>query len=250
MSSGRPLAAIIVGSGLAEALAPFPIVKSTPYHEIDGMPIPTVKGHGGMLYEVIIENRPVLVFSGRSHAYEGVGTSAVLAPIHEARRRGVGSLILTNAVGGLHPLLQIGDIVLAADVIDLTFKGPVVSELPPTPVNQIIDPIWRTRIEQIASERSIPYKDGTYLQVLGPSYETRAEIRMARRLGADVIGMSTAREAKAAAALGLKVCTLSVVTNRLSDVRTPVLDHHDVVDAGRAAAGTLSKMLSTAIFAL
>lgn len=250
MSLGQPKAAIIVGSGLAEALTPFPILKSTPFHEIDGMPIPTVRGHGGVLNEVRIEDRSVLVFSGRSHLYEGMGMSAVLAPIHEARRRGVDALILTNAVGGLHPLLQVGDIVLASDIIDLTFKGQVVSEPPPSTMHRIFDPVWRARIERTAGERSIPYKEGTYLQVLGPSYETRAEIRMAKRLGADVIGMSTAREAKAAAALGLRVCTLSVVTNRLSDVRTPPLDHHDVVDAGKAAAGTLSKMLSTAIFAL
>lgn len=239
-----------MGSGLAEALAPFPVLKSTPYQEIDGLPVPTVKGHGGMLYEVMIEDRRVLVFSGRSHLYEGVGLDAVVAPIHEARRRGADSLILTNAVGGLNPLLQIGDIVLASDVIDLTFMGPVLTDLPPKTWREAIDPAWRARIERSASERSISFKEGTYLQVLGPSYETRAEIRMARRIGADIIGMSTAREVKVAAGLGMRVCTLSVVTNRLSDVRTPVLDHHDVVDAGKGAAGTLSKMLSTAIFAL
>lgn len=214
------------------------------------MPLPTVKGHGGMLHEVSIGERPVLVFSGRSHLYEGVGMRAVLAPIHEAHRRGIDSLILTNAVGGLNPLLQVGEIVLVSDVIDLTLQGPMITNMPPTTPSSIIDPMWRARIKRSAAERSVPFREGTYLQVLGPSYETKAEIRMARRLGADVIGMSTAREAKVAASLGLRVCTLSVVTNRLSDVRTPVLDHHDVVDAGKAAAGTLSKMLSTAIFAL
>jgi purine-nucleoside phosphorylase len=159
-------------------------------------------------------------------------------------------MIFTNAVGGLSPRLAIGDVMLVSEVIDLTFQGDLGIHMPPSRQSDVIDRQWRELIRSTATMRSIRFEEGTYLQVLGPSYETRAEIRMARRFHADVIGMSTAREAKAAAAFGLRVCTLSVVTNRLSDVRTPTLDHAEVVDAGKRAAPVLHNMLSTAIFAL
>lgn len=250
MVTKPPVAAIIIGSGLADAVGAFPRRWSLPYAEIPGMPIPSVKGHGGTLHEVDVEGKHVLVFEGRSHLYEGVGTDAVLAPIYEARRRGVHHMIFTNAVGGLSPRLAIGDVMLVSEVIDLTFQGDLGIHMPPSRQSDVIDRQWRELIRSTATMRSIRFEEGTYLQVLGPSYETRAEIRMARRFHADVIGMSTAREAKAAAAFGMRVCTLSVVTNRLSDVRTPTLDHAEVVDAGKRAAPVLHNMLSTAIFAL
>lgn len=250
MMSTTPVAAIVIGSGLADAVRPFPVLRSTPYAEISGLPIPSVKGHGGTLDEVVIEGQPVAVFVGRSHLYEGISHDDLTAPIREMQRRGIHHLVLTNAVGGLHPLFEIGDVVLVQDVIDLTFRGPIGSVTPISNDRDVIHRGWRERIRTTSIDRGLPFREGVYMQVLGPSYETRSEIRMARRLGADVIGMSTAREAKIAASLGMSVCALSVVTNRLSDVSTPVLNHQHVVDAGMAAAPTLSKILSTTIFAL
>lgn len=195
------------------------------------MPLPAVGSHQGCIRKLQIAGREVLVFCGRIHGYEGYSQQQLLRLVHVAHEMGVKRLVVTNAAGGLNPMLEVGDVVALNNV---AIKNSSSLE-------------WHKRWVQGAWAQSCRFNEGSYVQVLGPSYETRAEIGMYRQMGYDVIGMSTMNEAKEAQKLGITTVACSLVTNKLSRYERRVLDHHDVVIAAEQSAERLRCVLETAI---
>jgi len=180
----------------------------------------------------------VLLFLGRTHLYEGRGVQAVAHAVRTAAAAGVRTVVLTNAAGGLNPEHRIGQAVLISDHLNLTATSPLVGP-------DFVDctDLYSRRLRSLARRLDPSLTEGVYAALPGPHYETPAEIRMLRALGADLVGMSTALEAIAAKAAGLEVLGLSMVTNAAAGLTGQPLDHGDVLASGREAAGRLGKFL-------
>ena len=240
-----PRTAIIAGSGISESFAPYPIVQRIPFAQLPGLPSSDVKGHPGELLLLDVHGTHALAFLGRSHLYEGLSVQDCCSAVQWCADVGVERILFTNASGGLHPQLHIGDILLCTDVLNFTNKRAVVGN----GAVRLIDQMWTSAIIHDATNNGVKCQQGTYVQVTGPSYETRAEIRMLRKMGAHVVGMSTVLEAMKAAELGLGVSIASVVTNVLSDTTPHILTHDDVLSAGRSNTQRLQTIFHSAIFA-
>jgi purine-nucleoside phosphorylase len=242
-------AAIILGSGLAGC---FDAGALEPIGSIEGT---SVAGHCGELALWRVGERAHLVALGRRHVYEGVAPEELVRTVAIAARHGARHLIVTNAAGGLSPRLRVGDIMLMTglNAILLAHRMPLLRfGGPPRRSKDVGGPFERERLDAVADEalaRGMRLRQGTYAAVLGPSYETRAEIGMLRRMGADAVGMSTAPEYAAAARLGLTVTGLSLITNTLSDTARLRLDHAEVVDAGARAARMMRIAIDAAVAA-
>lgn len=238
--------AIVLGSGWAAAADEL----GSPTFEagIESIPhftAPIVSGHAGRIRSLVIEGRRVLVFLGRTHLYEGLGTEPVVHAVRTAAACGVHSIIVTNAAGSLRPEWGIGTAVMLSDQINLTGESPLMG---PRFVSMIdaYSPRLRETVKRIFP--STP--EGVYAQLRGPMYETPAEIHMLRTLGADLVGMSTALETIAARSVNLEVLGLSLVTNLAAGITGEALDHAEVLAAGQASAGRLGRMLAEIIRAL
>jgi len=240
--------AIVAGSGIANAIPDDAVVAHQPIGDFLGTTAPTVAGHGSDVVTVDVDGRTALIALGRQHLYEGASSADVCRFVDVVADLGYTHLLLTNAAGGLHPLARVGDLVLGSDLINATNRKPPTH--PEQRITHLLDPDWGERIEARARDLGIRLQRGVYVSVLGPSYETRAEIRMYRKMGADVIGMSTVLEAHHARSRGMSVATLSLVSNVLSDVDTPPIDHAHVVEAGRQGAQALWTAMKSAIFTL
>jgi len=238
--------AVVLGSGWAAAADEL----GSPDFEaaLDSVPhftAPVVSGHSGRVRSVRIAGRRVLVFLGRTHLYEGHGTEAVTLAVRAAAACGVSSIILTNAAGSLRPDWSIGTAVLISDQLNLTGASPLVG-----PQFVSMGDAYSPRLRTIVQERFPSTPEGVYAQLRGPMYETPAEIRMLRTLGADLVGMSTALETIAARALDLEVLGLSLITNLAAGMTGDALDHAEVLAAGEASAGRLGRMLAEIISAI
>lgn len=241
-----PSIAVIAGSGLAAAIPNECVVDRCPMSEIPGLPSIHVAGHQSDLVIVEIEGRRAVIALGRTHLYEGYSPTAITSMTQTMAARGCTHLLLTNAAGGLHPSLHVGDVVVVRDLLNATGR-----ELPPTGMyrtTDIIDQQWSAAIVQQGVADGILLQSGIYVSVLGPSYETRAEVHMYRRMGASVIGMSTVLEAECAQRNQMRVGVLSLVTNVLSDTHIHQLDHQHVVEAGKQGAQRLWSTMKAAIF--
>lgn len=237
---------IVAGSGIAGALEGFEVVMDIDLEEHTDMPLPRVGGHSPRLQIIRDGDRSALVWLGRVHAYEGYSTVDTCLPTSVMHAIGVTNVLYTNAAGALSPDLRTGDLVLASDLLDDMRRVPPVRSSEST--GSVLSETWTSAMFSRALDTGLELQRGTYLSVLGPSYETRAEIHMFRSLHADVIGMSTVPEATCASILGMRVAVLSVVTNALSDIATPILSHEEVVGAGADASQRLAKAIKTAIF--
>ena len=231
--------AVVMGSGWAPAADAFgPASASVAIGELPGFAAPTAVGHGGEVRSVQVGERRVLLFLGRTHLYEGRGVEPVVHAVRTAAAAGVKTLILTNAAGGVNPDYGVGQPVLLSDHINLTATSPLVG------ANFVdLTDLYSSRLRALAREIDPSLPEGVYAAFPGPHYETPAEIRMCRTLGADVVGMSTALEAIAAHALGVEVMALSLVTNAAAGVTGEKLDGDEVIAAGKAAAGKLGQFL-------
>lgn len=239
-------AAVISGSGFSSATDVGTILDSVPYSLIDGLPISTVVGHGSQVVLLDTVYGHVLVFTGRAHAYEGHRPSVCASHAALAINLGCKNIIMTNACGGLDPALETGAIVLPTDVINRS--GRMIAPGKSTSID-IIDEDWvRTSTEQCWANGSL-VRNGTYIQVLGPSYETRAEIRMMRQTGSHTIGMSSAVEAAWAASHGARICIVSLVTNTLSDTIIQSVCHSHVVHAAHEAQEKIPPVLRAVLAA-
>ncbi|MCX6139999.1 MAG: purine-nucleoside phosphorylase [Candidatus Kapabacteria bacterium] len=236
-------AAIIAGSGFSSIIEVGKVIDRIPYSLLPGLPQSTISGHGS---ELLLASTPyglTIIFTGRSHAYEGHKPSACASHAALALEVGVQNLIMTNACGGLHPRLNVGDVVIPTDVMNMTFRA---LRSPARNHSEVVDRGWALRSTSQCWVDGIPARNGTLVQVLGPSFETRAEIGMMRRCGADVIGMSTVVESAWASGAGARVSVLSLVTNTLTDTHQQSVTHLQVMDT----ASTSGKRVSQALLSI
>lgn len=234
---------VVLGSGwtpAVEELAPVGIDLSV--SEITGFTPPSVLGHAGILRSCEINGLKVLLQMGRTHYYEGKGVEAVVHGVRTAAATGVKTIILTNASGGLPLAWRAGTAVLISDHINLTGATPLTG-------SRFLDlsQVYSKRLRDVAREINPKLPEGVYAQFQGPQYETPAEVRMARTLGADLVGMSTALEAIAAKEAGCEVLGISLVTNPGAGLSDVLLDHEDVLATAKAAAGEMGKLLRRVI---
>lgn len=244
----RPEVAIVLGSGLGPLARRVGDPVRIPYAEIPGFPGTTVVGHDGELVAGTFGGRPVLVQSGRFHLYEGHPTSVAVLPIRMLSALGVRTLILTNAAGGIRRTFARGALMMIADHINLTFRNPLTGPVYPgderfPDMSDPYDSALRGLAREVARERGIRLEEGVYLQLLGPSYETAAEIRMAERMGADAVGMSTAIEVIAARARGMRCLAFSAITNPAAGTTAERLNHLEVMEVAKRVAGDLERLV-------
>ena len=236
---GQHDVAVVMGSGWAPAADAFGEAQaSVAIGDLPGFAAPTAVGHGGEIRSVRVGDRKVLLFLGRTHLYEGRGVEPVVHGVRTAAAAGVRTVVLTNAAGGLRPEHRVGQPVVIADHLNLTARSPLVG------ANFVdLTTLYSPRLRELARELDPSLTEGVYAALPGPHYETPAEIRMLRTMGADLVGMSTALEAIAARAAGLEVFGLSLVTNAAAGITGEALDGEEVIAAGKAAATGLGEFL-------
>jgi purine-nucleoside phosphorylase len=245
----RPELALVLGSGLGDLADRLEQSRRLPYDTIPGFAVPGVPGHRGELVAGRLASRRILVQSGRFHAYEGHAAEAVALPVRVFADLGVKTLLLTNAAGGIGARLRAGSLMLLADHLNLSFANPLfgpvrTGDLRFPDMSAPYDPDLRRTALAVAREQGISLVEGTYAGVSGPSYETPAEIRMLRRLGADAVGMSTVLEVVAARAAGMRCLAISIITNLAAGLGTGLLSHAEVMTAARAAGDRLERIVT------
>jgi len=253
----KPIAGIVLGSGLGK-LADFvenPIV--VPYSDIPGFPLSTVMGHKGNFVVGTLGGKPVVAMQGRFHFYEGHHMDLVTLPIRVMVKLGISYLFVSNAAGGCNPEFNVGDLMIIKDHINLITNpliGKNMDEFGPRfpDMTAPYDLGLIARAEVIAAQMGVELRKGVYLATTGPSYETPAEVRFFRTVGADAIGMSTVPEVIAARHSGIKVFGMSCITNKsnIDNVATVLNDGQDVVDQANAAAETMSALFAKLISTL
>jgi purine-nucleoside phosphorylase len=235
--------AVILGSGWAPAVAELgDPVAVLPTAELPGFTPPSAAGHAGQVLSLRIGDHRVLVFVGRIHVYEGHELRHVVHPVRSAYAAGVHTVVLTNAAGGLRDEYSVGQPVLISDHLNLTARSPLVGA-------QFVDLVdaYSPRLRAIAREIDPSLAEGVYAGLPGPHYETPAEIRMLRTLGADLVGMSTVHETIAARAVGAQVLAVSMVTNLAAGMTGEPLSHDEVLEAGRQSATRMGSLLGAVI---
>jgi xanthosine phosphorylase len=246
----KPKAVLILGSGLGPVADAIEGAIAIPYKDLPGFPRPTIAGHAGRLVLGRLGGVPVAAMQGRVHLYEGTTTDAMTGPLRLFRRMGAGTLIATNAAGGLRVDWPPGTLMAIADQINLTGRNPLTgpndeSVGPRFPdMTEAYDRKLRRAWKAAAKTVKVPLEEGVYLAVPGPSYETPAEIRAFRQLGADAVGMSTVMEVIAARHAGYRCAGLSIITNLAAGLSDAPLDHKEVVAAGRKGAARLVRLLA------
>ena len=244
----RPQVAVVLGSGLGGLADRIGDAVRMPYRYIPGFPDTTVIGHGGELVVGKLAGKEILAQSGRFHLYEGHQASVTAFPVRVFATLGIQTLILTNAAGGIRRSLTSGALMLINDHINLTFRNPLIGPVLPgeerfPDMSEPYERSLRALAHEAAQERHLALQDGVYVQLLGPSYETPAEIRMLERLGADAVGMSTVLEVITARARGLRCLGVSVVSNAAAGILPQKLDHLEVMEAARRVGGQLAGLV-------
>lgn len=245
-----PELAIVLGSGLG-ALADSPEARagwSIAFTDLPGFPAPTVQGHGGRLVFCEFEGRKVALQAGRFHFYEGHPMPLVVAPMRLYGRLGAGTVLLTNAAGALNPGFGVGELMALTDHINLFGTNPLIGpNVGPGPrfpdMTAVYDPALRAHLHECATRLGQTLREGVYLGLTGPSYETPAEIRAFRTLGADAVGMSTVPEAIVARHEGMRVAGISCLCNMAAGILPQALTHQEVLEAGAAAAGQFEALV-------
>jgi purine-nucleoside phosphorylase len=248
-TSLSPRVGVVLGSGLGGFASCLTDRLEIPYETIPHWPVSTAEGHAGRLVLGRLGELPVAVMAGRVHLYEGYRPDQVVFGVRVLGRLGARALVLTNAAGGINPAFQRGLLVLISDHINLQGANPLVG-----PNEESLGPrfpdmteAYSVRLRQIARETAaelgIPVAEGVYAAMLGPSYETPAEIRFLRIIGADLVGMSTVPEVIAARHMGLSVLAISCVTNMAAGLAPGPLSHREVLETGEIVRDRLSRLL-------
>jgi len=235
--------ALVMGSGWAQAAdALGPATLEMSMADLPGFSAPVVQGHGATIRSIPAGDKQALVILGRTHYYEGKGVAALAHGVRTAAAAGAKMIILTNAAGGLRPGMQPGQAVVISDHLNMTGVSPLVG------ANFVdLTDLYSPRLRRLAAEIDPTLQEGVYAQLPGPHFETPAEIRMLRTLGADLVGMSTVLEAIAAREAGVEVFGLSLVTNLAAGMTGEPLNHLEVLENGRAAAGRMGTFLAQLI---
>lgn len=251
-----PEIAIVLGSGLGGFSARVEDARIFEYADIPGFSRSTVQGHRGRFVLGTVEGRPVIVLDGRVHYYEGRDMQDVVLPVRTAALLGVKTLILTNAAGGIRADMKAGDFMLIADQISSFVPSPLRGENDDTlgprfpDMSAAYDPVLRAVIRKAAAREGIFLREGVYCQLPGPSFETPAEIRMLRTLGADAVGMSTACECIAARHMGLKVAGISCISNLAAGISAQPLSHAEVQETAGRVGKDFERLLCAVVRAL
>jgi purine-nucleoside phosphorylase len=244
-----PAAGIVLGSGLGGLADELDENVAIPFEDLPGWPVATAPGHAGRLLLGRLSGTPVVMLQGRFHVYEGNDPGLVVQPVLLFRRLGARIVVLTNAAGGIHPDYGPGTLMLITDHLNLTGRtallGKNADELGERfpDLTNAWNPALREAMLAAASAEGVPVEEGVYAGLLGPQYETPAEVRMLRTLGADAVGMSTVLEAIAARWAGLEVCGVSLVTNAGAGYTGQPLSHEEVLEAGKEAGPRLAKVI-------
>ncbi len=244
----RPKVAVVLGSGLGALGDAVDGAVRVPYAEIPGFPATTVHGHAGEFIAGTLEGVPVLLQSGRFHLYEGHDPATVILPVRVFATLGIRTLIVTNAAGGLRSTFRPPLLMLIADHLNLMWRSPLAGRVQDgedrfPDMSEPYDRALRALARTVARDAGIPLDEGVYAGLLGPTYETPAEIRMLQRIGADAVGMSTVPEVIAARARGMRVLGVSSITNPGAGLTAGVLSHEEVLEAGRQLAADLETII-------
>jgi purine-nucleoside phosphorylase len=245
----KPRVAVVLGSGLGAFAATLENPTITPYAGIPGWPQSTAIGHAGKLIIGAVGGTPVAALAGRAHLYEGYTAQQAAFGIRQLRKMGVESVILTNAAGGINEKYHAGSLVLISDHINLLGQNPLTGQNDETlgprfpDMSEAYSKHYREIARAAAKEMDLDLPEGVYAAVPGPSYETPAEIRYMRAIGADLVGMSTVPETIAANHIGMKVLGISCVTNAAAGVLDQKLNHSEVLEVGERMKGTLIELL-------
>lgn len=244
----RPRVHIILGSGLGGLAQAMSGATEVLFADIPGFPEVTVEGHSGRFLSGRLEGVDVLMQAGRFHLYEGHDAATVAGPVRIGRELGAEILVVTNAAGGIHPGLRPGSLVLLRDHVNFQFRNPLVGPVRPGEVRfpdmtEAYDTRLRETALAVAREQGTMLTQGVYAGLLGPSFETPAEIRLLDRMGVDVVGMSTVPEVVAARAGGMRCLGFSLVTNLAAGLSGAPLNHEEVMETGARSAATLQALV-------
>lgn len=248
-----PKVALVLGSGLGDYAEEIQIETTLSYEEIEGFPVSTVPGHKGRFVFGYVGQVPVVIMQGRVHYYEGYSITDVVLPIRLMKLLGAEILFLTNAAGGVNPKFHPGDFMLITDQISSFVPSPLigvnVEELGErfSDMSEIYDKCLQALLLNVAEDLELPLQKGVYIQLTGPNYESPAEVRMCRLLGADAVGMSTACEAVAANHCGMKICGISCITNLACGMSDTPLNHKEVQEIADRRAPEFKRLLTEAI---
>ena len=249
----HPEVAIVLGSGLGDFANEIKVEAELSYSELEGFPVSTVAGHDGKFIFGYLGDIPVVCMKGRVHYYEGYPISDVVLPIRLMKLMGAEVLFLSNAAGGLNTDFKPGDLMMITDHIACfapnPLLGPNVDELVKRfpDLSNVYDEALQDIIRHTAEECGLEIKEGVYTYLTGPSYESPADIRMLRVLGADAVGMSTVPEAIAANHMGMKICGISCITNMAAGILKQPLDHKEVQETADKAAQSFQKLVTEVV---
>lgn len=249
----QPKVALVLGSGLGNYGDCIHIQQTLDYHEIEGFPVSTVQGHKGRFLFGYVGEVPVVIMQGRIHYYEGYAMEDVVLPIRLMKMMGAEVLFLTNAAGGLNDEFRAGDFMLITDQISNFVPSPLIGAnidelgLRFSDMSEVYDKNLRGLIRGAAQEQGILLKEGIYVQLTGPNFETPHEVKMCRILGGDAVGMSTACEAVAANHMGMKICGISCISNQGCGMTEEPLSHEEVQETADRVAPIFKKLITESI---
>ena len=248
IGAAAPRVAIVLGSGLGQLADAVAQPVRIGYADIPGFPKPGVAGHKGELVAGSLEGVPVLVQSGRFHLYEGHPIETTALPVRVFARLGIRTLVVTNAAGGIRSTFRPGTLMLISDHVNLMFRNPLIGPVLEgeerfPDMSDPYDRELRQLAREVARDARIDLDEGVYVGLLGPSYETPAEIRMLQRFGVDAVGMSTVPEVIVARARGLKCLGFSTITNLAAGISPTVLSHQEVLEVGRQVGDALGSIV-------
>lgn len=244
-----PDIALVLGSGLGDYADKLKVITEIPYSEIKGFPVSTVAGHDGTLIFCEIEGKKVVIMNGRVHYYEGYDIHEVVLPLRVIHLLGAKTVVLTNAVGAINADYSVGDFVLNEDYISSFVPSPLVGENIDKLGDRFVDMTnafdkdLNTIVENIANQNKIPIHKGVMIQVTGPQYESPTEIKMYRSLGADTVGMSTVVETIAARHMGMRVCSISCITNMAAGMQDKI-SHEEVQNSSNNSSKNFAVLVS------
>ena len=252
----KPKAALILGSGLGEYIQEIKVVQTLDYSQIQGFPVSTVPGHKGRFVFGYVGGVPVVAMQGRVHYYEGYSISDVVLPTRLMKLMGAEVLFLTNAAGGVNFAFKAGDLMMITDQIGSFVPSPLIGPnidelgLRFCDMSHVYDLDLQQVIRNAAGKLGIDLKEGVYIQLTGPAFETPAEVRMCRTLGADAVGMSTACEAIAANHMGMKICGISCISNLGCGMTENPLTHEEVQETADRVAPLFRSLVTESIKAM
>lgn len=252
----KPKAALILGSGLGEYIQEMKVVQTLDYSQIQGFPVSTVPGHKGRFVFGYVGDVPVVAMQGRVHYYEGYSISDVVLPTRLMKLMGAEVLFLTNAAGGVNFDFKAGDLMMITDQIGSFVPSPLIGPnidelgLRFCDMSHVYDLDLQQVIRNAAGKLGIDLKEGVYIQLTGPAFETPAEVRMCRTLGADAVGMSTACEAIAANHMGMKICGISCISNLGCGMIENPLTHEEVQETADRVAPLFRSLVTESIKAM